>query len=185
MLFELGVAAAEQSIVGLEIDWDFALQKAISRQRRHFDAKTPENITPSDIAAAGAVAENLSRMLAKVFDDGLISIGPSIAGFQWIAQGNGDFSVDGSLIEVKCSAGRFGAADYRQMLMYWLLSYAASVEGVGEEWTDGFLINPRRNAIVYVDFDMFIRVTAAGRSKVEILELFSAMVGDHVLRISG
>lgn len=32
------------------------------------------------------------------------------------------------LIEVKCSGRNFGSADYRQILMYWLLSYMASIE---------------------------------------------------------
>jgi hypothetical protein len=61
--------------------------------------------------------------------------------------------------------------------MYWLLGYASSVENGTPEWSDGILMNPRLNFIVKLPFDEIIRVIGAGRSKVELLELFSSMVG--------
>ncbi|MCF6319728.1 MAG: hypothetical protein L3J83_10720 [Proteobacteria bacterium] len=107
---------------------------------------------------------------------------PEVVGFQWISSGVGDFSLDANLIEVKCINKRFGAADYRQVLMYWLLSYASAIEHDTDEWKKITLLNPRKNYIVEVSFDEIIEVTAAGKSKIEIVELFSSMVGDFALR---
>jgi hypothetical protein len=185
MLFELSIAAGEQLLSEGAIDWNASLQIAISRQRRHFDAKIPAKLEDADIAAASRVASNLVMMLRQIADTARapIVISPRIPGYQWIASGVGDFSMRTTLIEVKCSHKHFSSPDYRQVVMYWLLTYAAAVESRVEEWTECILLNPRTNLVFHSTFDELVRVTAAGRSKVEILELFSAMVSDHTFRL--
>ena len=183
MLFELAFAVGEQSLAGEDdIDWDSALASAVRRQRRHFDAKLPETLESVDKEIASQVGENLSLMVEDVAAAHSIEASPAIPGYQWISSGNGDFAAGPKLIEVKCTGKRFGASDYRQILIYWLLSYAASLEGKGEEWTFGVLLNPRRNELVEVRFDDLIETVGAGRSKVDVLELFSWLVGDHSAR---
>ena len=183
MLFELAVAVGEQCLDGREdVDWDAALALAIKRQRKHFDARVPDELSSADRTVASLVGENLWLMLEDVAGGQSIRTSPRIHGYQWIASGSGDFSCRSTLIEVKCAARRFGASDYRQILIYWLLSYAASVQGVGDEWETGVLLNPRRNELVEVRFDELIATVGAGRTKVEILELFSWLVGDHCAR---
>lgn len=182
MLFEVAIAVAEQMLISDKpIDWDECLLVAVARQRRHFDAQLPEALSIADQTAAVYVATNLVSMLhqTKVADGGVLVHSPSIPGYQWIASGVGDFSVGKWLIEVKCSNRRFSSSDYRQILMYWLLGYAAAVENGAPEWTDCILLNPRLNEIVALPYDEIIRITGAGRSKVEMLELFSCMVSDH------
>jgi len=179
MLFELAVAAGEQLIAGHSIDWQEAIGEATRRQRRHFDAKPPTLITKEDVYAAERVAHNLAIISAEIAGGAPITQSPPIPGYQWIASGAGDLAVGSKLLEVKCTARRFGASDYRQVLMYWLLSYADSIENDGNEWTECVLVNPRRNAIVEVRFNDLVRATSAGRTKVELLELFAWLVGDR------
>jgi hypothetical protein len=185
MLFELSIAAGEQLLLNRKIDWDASLQIAVARQRRHFDAKIPAKLEDADIVAASQVAENVAAMLSRIADlfRAPIVISPRIPGYQWIASGVGDFSTGTALIEVKCSHKHFSSPDYRQVVMYWLLTYAAAVESRVEEWTECILLNPRTNLVFRTTFDDLVRVIAAGRSKVEILELFSAMVSDHTFRL--
>lgn len=182
MLFEIAVAAGEQLINGsMSIDLGSAVDLAVSRQRRHFDAKLPQGITATDEEIIVAVANNLSVMLNEVCRANAEPLirSPHIPGYEWIASGTGDFAIGSTLIEVKCTNKLFSSSDYRQVMMYWLLSYASSIEGKATEWSNALLINPRLNAIVEVSFNETIQVIGAGRSKVEILELFSSMVGDH------
>jgi hypothetical protein len=184
MLFELSVAVGEQLSLSNkdEVDWGEALQSATRRQRRYFDAKLPEALTEADKVVASQVGENMAWMLEDVADGARLTASPKIPGYQWISSGNGDFSCGQKLIEVKCGARRFGSSDYRQILIYWLLSYAASIEGRGDEWEVGVLLNPRRNEIVEVRFDDLIEAVGAGRSKVDVLELFAWLVGDYAAR---
>ena len=63
--------------------------------------------------------------------------------------------------------------------MYWLLSYADAIERETPEWTHMVLINPRHCTRLTISFDQLVRMLAAGRSKVEILELFSAIIGER------
>lgn len=187
MLFEIAVAAGEQLIAGSEsIDLDQALDVAVKRQRRHFDAKLPQKLTDIDKTIAILVAENLAAMLDGVrsaSNEEPLVRSPHIPGYQWIASGTGDFAIGSRLIEVKCTNKLFSSSDYRQIMMYWLLSYASSIEGGAPEWSNALLINPRLNKIVEVSFDEVVRVIGAGRSKVDLLELFSSMVGDHNARM--
>jgi len=61
--------------------------------------------------------------------------------------------------------------------MYWLLSYAGALESNQTEWSEGILLNPRSGRYVAFRFDDFLRIVSAGRTKVDILELFASMVG--------
>jgi hypothetical protein len=179
MLFEIAVAAGEQLVDGRAgIDWVDCLKVAVSRQRQHFDAKIPQTLSESDKLAAEAVAMNLAAMLGQIRAEagGMLLLSPPIRGYQWVASGVGDFAVGTSLIEVKCTQKHFSSSDYRQVVMYWLLSYAAAVEGGSHEWTEVILMNPRLNRILKLPFNDIISVAGAGRSKVELLELFSAMI---------
>lgn len=183
MLFEVAVAAGEQLIAGNDqVEWDICLKVAVGRQRQHFDAKLPDFLSTADKTVAQWVARNLVAMLngikAAGGDEVLVS-SPNIPGYQWIASGVGDFSVGMRLVEVKCTNKHFSSSDYRQIVMYWLLGYASSVEHGTPEWSHGILMNPRLNCIVKLPFNEVISVIGAGRSKVELLELFSSMVGDR------
>jgi hypothetical protein len=187
MLFEIAVAVAEQLLSGIqEIDWEIGLNLAISRQKRHFDAKLPDSLSATDQIVTQTVARNLVAMLNQIQEGAgnqTLVRSPNIPGYQWIASGVGDFSVGTRLIEVKCTNKHFSSADYRQLVMYWLLGYASSVENGIPEWTDGILINPRLNYLVQLPFNQMIGVISAGRSKVELLEIFSSLVGDHAFQM--
>ncbi|MCA6111944.1 hypothetical protein [Bradyrhizobium cenepequi] len=185
MLFEVAVAAGEQLIGGNRaINWDSCLSTALARQREHFDAQLPQTLANADKQVALQVAENLVAMLAYIQAAGgggqnLIHA-PRIPGYQWVASGVGDFSIGTMLIEVKCTNRRFSSPDYRQILMYWLLSYCAAIEGTGVEWSEGILLNPRLNLLVRLSFNEIIGVVGAGRSKVELIELFSSSLGTRL-----
>ena len=180
MLFEIAVAVAEQFLSGAqEIDWEIGLNLAITRQKRHFDAKLPDSLSAIDKIVTQTVARNLVVMLNQIQEGAgnqPLARSPKIPGYQWIASGVGDFSVGTRLIEVKCTNKHFSSADYRQLVMYWLLGYASSVENGTPEWADGILINPRLNYVVQLPFNQILGVISAGRSKVELLELFSSLV---------
>lgn len=182
MLFELAVALAEQLLSLDSLDWETALALAVRRQRRHFDAREPVSVHDVDKVVALQVAENLASMLrdAQPLDSrDELRFGPEIPGYQWIASTAGDFSVGDTLIEVKCTNRNFSSADYRQILIYWLLSYAAALERGTGEWTRLTLMNPRRCTTLTIESDELVRLLGAGRSKVEILELFVSVVGER------
>ncbi|MDD9999767.1 MAG: hypothetical protein OXQ89_18665 [Rhodospirillaceae bacterium] len=187
MLFEVAFARGEQLLSGkASAEWDECLQVATQRQRLHFDASPPESLTDADMAIADFVGHNLAHMLGEIqTENGTAELvhSPRIPGYQWIQSSEGDFSIGTTLIEVKCTSKKFGSADYRQVLMYWLLSYASSIENRYSEWTNCILINPRLNHIVKFSFDEIINFISAGRSKVEVLELFSFVVGDYGLKL--
>jgi hypothetical protein len=101
---------------------------------------------------------------------------------EWIANGCGDFAIGDSLVEVKCTAKRFSSADYRQIAIYWLLSFAASIEARGDEWHDFVLLNPRSGVKVSMKFDGFLSTISSGRTKVETLQLFQSLIGSRLTR---
>jgi hypothetical protein len=152
MLFEIAVVAAEQLIDGrITVDWDACLNTAVKRQREHFDAELPIALSNVDKKASLCVARNLVAMLAHLrteADGETIVRAPRIPGYQWVASGVGDFSIGTTLIEVKCTDRHFVSSDYRQILMYWLLSYCAAIESGTPEWSQGILANPRLNLLV-------------------------------------
>jgi hypothetical protein len=182
MLFELAVSVAEQLLAGSSLpDWDAAMSVALARQRKHFDAIEPAGLDDIDRDIAIRVAQNLTAMLrvAETAGGHPLVLSPTIPGYQWIATGFGDFSVGSCLIEVKCTHRSFVSADYRQILMYWLLSYTGALEGRAPEWTHANIMNPRRGVTLTISFDELIRLVAAGRSKVELLAQFSTLVGER------
>lgn len=181
MLFELAVAVAERRLFDVNsIDWSECLGVAVRRQRRHFDVSIPDTLYPADKRVAEWVAANLVTCLSELsltYSEQVLK-SPYIPGFHWIAPGLGDFSIGNKLVEVKCTNKRFSSADYRQVLIYWLLGYASSLEHNTAEWSDVLLVNPRSNQVVCLPFDEIIYVTSAGRSKVELLELFASLVSE-------
>ena len=186
MLFEVAVVRGQQILMGrTEVDWDDCLRIATNRQRRHFDAQLPDSLGEVDMAVADWVGRNLAQMLDQVL---AVSPGcelvhsPRIVGYQWISSSEGDFALGEQLVEVKCTNKNFGSADFRQVLMYWLLSYAASIERGSKEWKKCILLNPRLNHMVEMPFDEAIGLSADGRSKVEILEMFAFVVGEYGLK---
>jgi len=187
MLFEIAYARAEQQLDDAGTDWNVCLEKAFERQRRHFNARLPLTLCDDDMKVANFVANNLLKMLRRIEKEDSVQklkCRPFIPGYQWIASGQGDFSIGTKLIEVKCTGRHFSSSDYRQVLMYWLLSYAYAIENDGVEWSHIIFINPRLNYVLELDFDDIISVIASGRSKIDVLELFSSMVGDHAPRAS-
>jgi hypothetical protein len=184
MLFELAVARAEQMLKGgSSANWDECLSVASSRQLRHFDARVPETLTCSDISLAEAVASNLFNMLSEIIQNHPgqeLIISPKLAGYSWIASGHADFSIGPLLIEVKCTSNNYSAADFRQVLMYWLLSYANSIERNGVEFSDCILLNPRRNSGLVFRFSMITRFASSGLGKLEVLRQFDSILSDAV-----
>lgn len=182
MLFEVAVAVAEQLLLGSEPDWSAALRSGVARQRRHFDARLPEELQDVDKAVALQVAQNLSTMMRIIAADDPNSAlvhSPEIPGYQWIASSTGDFAIGNRLIEVKCTNRHFSSADYRQILIYWMLSYLAALERGTGEWTHAVLVNPRSALMVAFPINDLVAVLGGGRSKVELLELFVTVVDER------
>lgn len=187
MLFEISYARGEQILNGtVSPDWDECLKAATERQRRYFDASIPKELDEADRVVAEKVGANMAQLIREICavrpGESLVN-SPVIPGYQWISSGEGDFSIGKDIVEVKCTSRNFGSADYRQILMYWLLSYAGTIESGDVEWRCGVLLNPRLNRMVQVSFDEIVSIVAAGRSKIEILELFSSVVGDNALKL--
>lgn len=183
-LFELAYSVAESLLNDKEIDWALCFQKTTERQQAYFDAKLPGRFDESDIAIAELVGRNLADTLLQmsIASRQPLVMRPRIPGLEWIASGNGDFSLGETLIEVKCTTKRFSSSDYRQVAIYWLLSYAAAIEGRGSEWKDFVLLNPRSGTRVRFNFDKFLSVIGSGRTKVDILQLFQSLVGSRLTR---
>lgn len=185
MLFELGYTVGERLLEGeASIDWANCFDETLRRQRVYFDAKLPDHLTELDQSLAETVGRNLANSLNEMsrVSGRSIVIRPRIPGLEWIASSHGDFALESTLVEVKCTAKRFSSADYRQVAIYWLLSYAASIEGHGTEWQDFVLFNPRSGAKVSMKFDAFSSIISSGRTKVEILQLFLFLVGSRLTR---
>ncbi len=187
MLFELAVARAEMLLnFEREPSWDDCLILAVERQRRHYDAKVASRLEQCDRDVASHAANNLIAMLTSVrsqYPDMLLQINPVIPGLGWIASGVGDFSLGSILIEVKHTDRNFVSGDFRQVIMYWLLKYAASIDSHDVVWSDCLLLNPRRNSGLLVNFDHLLRSASASSSRVELLELLRATVSqglDHL-----
>ena len=186
MLFELAIARAERLLSGkLEADWDDCLQVAAKRQGRHYDAKVPAVIAECDRQVAEHSAQNLVAMLRRVQEQHpkfKLKASPAIPGMGWIATGAADFSLGSILIEVKHTDRNFVSGDFRQVLMYWILKYASSIEGELDVWSDCLLLNPRRNSALLVNFDKLLRSASASSSRVEVYELLRSIVGHDLER---
>lgn len=178
MLFELAETRAERLLGGdEEPSWDDCLQVAAERQSRHYDAKIPDELKQCDIDVADHAAKNLVAMLKSVQaqnPDAPLERSPVIQGLGWIASGFGDFSIGSMLIEVKHTDRNFVSGDFRQVLMYWMLKYAASIENSSEVWSHVLLLNPRRNSALLVSFDYLLQSASASSNRVELFELLTA-----------
>ncbi len=186
MIFELSMARAESELRGGAVaSWDECLAITSKRQRRHFDARIPETLEPSDILVADLAACNLVAMLNSIQAQrpaAILEHAPLIPGLGWVASGNGDFAIGSTLIEVKHTERNFGAGDFRQILMYWLLRYARAIENDSAIWLDVLLLNPRRNAALLVNYDYLLRSASASSNRIELLELLRSAVGHDVDR---
>lgn len=185
MLFELGYTVGERLLTGaVGIDWPYCFAETVRRQRVYFDAKLPEQLEPGDQCLAETVGKNLAAIMTSlsVSAGNPIVFRPPIPGLEWISGGYGDFAIGATLVEVKCTAKRFSSADYRQVAIYWLLSFAASVEGRGKEWESFVLLNPRSGEMVMMTFNSFLAIISSGRTKVDILQLFLSLVGSRLTR---
>ncbi len=186
MLFEVASARAELMLRGdAAPSWEDCLALAVIRQRRHFDAKIPLSLSQVDMAVAERASANLVTMLHE-FEAGVsgssVEISPRIPGLGWVAPGNGDFALGVHLIEVKHTNRNFVAGDFRQVLMYWLLKYAANVETDTSVWSEVILLNPRRNCWLQVNFDYLLKSASANLNRVELSELLRSIVGHEVDR---
>jgi hypothetical protein len=181
MLFEISMARAESELRnGAAASWHECMMVASSRQRRHFDARIPEKLEPSDISVVDHAARNLIAMLDSIRSQrpsAVLEHAPIIPGLGWVASGNGDFALGSTLIEVKHTGRNFGAGDFRQVLMYWLLQYARMVENDGQVWSEVLLLNPRRNAALLVNYDHLLRSASASSNRVELVELLRSAIG--------
>ncbi len=183
MLFELAMARAEIILDGNhEPSWDECLRIAASRQRRHYDAKTPVQLHLRDQQIATLAADNLVVMLKSAksqYPKEILVREPRVPGLSWIASGAGDFSLGPMLIEIKHTDRNFIAADFRQMLMYWLLKCAAAMEKNDHIWTDCLLLNPRRNSALLINFNYLSSAASENHGRIELLELFQAVVSQN------
>ena len=127
-----------------------------------------------------AVGHNLLGALQAIgeIQNDTIVIEPRIPGYRWVASGIGDFATSKSIIEVKCSRKRFATADYRQVLMYWLLGYIEALDKGVDCWDSGFLLNPRLGFAVAFSFDQLIPLVAFRRSALRVVESFAAIVDE-------
>lgn len=183
MLFEVAYAKAEFILKdNANTTWESCLTIALSRQSRYFDAILPNSLSITDITVANNAADNIVKSLEFIHQkigNGPINISPTIPGYNWISKGEGDFSISNTLIELKCGSSRFSSSDIRQILMYWLLSYAASLEKNEQEWIDGILLNPRLNLYITFKFNELAKILSGGKSKIEILQIFDSLISSH------
>ncbi|MCJ2141250.1 hypothetical protein [Methylobacterium sp. E-066] len=186
MLFELSMARAESLLRGeAPSDWDECLRIASSRQKQHYDAKIPDKLSRYDIEVADHAASNLIVMLKSIqmqCPNLPLEHGPLIPGLGWIASGRGDFAIGSMLIEVKHTEENFRSGDFRQVLMYWLLKYAKSVEDNDSIWSEILLLNPRRNSALRIKYEYLIRSASAGLNRIELVELLRSAAVQEVAR---
>ncbi len=186
MLFELSMARAEIILDGKgEPRWDDCLMVATDRQKQHYDSKVPARLEQCDMDVASHAANNFIAMLMSVQSQHpsmALRRSPVIPGLGWIASGVGDFTLGSILVEVKHTDRNFVSGDFRQVLMYWLLKYAASIEENDEVWSDCLLMNPRRGSGLLINFDYLLRSASASSSRVELLELLRSIVDQDMDR---
>ncbi|TFH84899.1 hypothetical protein EQG41_20110 [Billgrantia azerbaijanica] len=179
MLFELSISAAEQLLDDAgAINWAQCLQEAGEKQRRYFDAQVPTSLGANDMAVAEQVAQNLIAGLSEIAqkDQQPVEPAPHIPGFRWISSGAGDFATDQTIIEVKCSSKPFSTADYRQIVIYWLLKQIQAVENGLSYWRVGVLLNPRSGRLVEFSFDELINLIAPHHAGGAVLDVFRSII---------
>ena len=167
------------------LSWNDCLRVSIDRQSRHYDARTPVQLEQCDLDIASHASNNLVAMLMSIQSQHptMKLVGsPVIPGLGWIASGVGDFSLGPILIEIKHTNRNFVSGDFRQVLMYWLLKYAASIERHDIIWSDCLLLNPRRNSGLLFNFEYLLRSASASSGRVELLELLRAILNQDLDR---
>lgn len=184
MLFELAVARAELILSGQsEPEWTECIDIALKRQSRHYDARTPDGIEEVDKQVAEHAAQNLFSMLEQTSKGHGFPIvrSPVIPGMGWIASGTGDFAIGNILVEVKHTNRNFGAGDFRQTLMYWLLKYASAIESDEQVWTKCLLLNPRLNSGLSINFDKLLQSASSNSNRVELCEALRSIVEHDIV----
>ena len=175
MLFEIAIAVTEMTRwESEEFDLDVCISRAIQRQRKHYDARLSKTLTDVDRKIVFWTAENLNAMLDRVesMHGSAVVAEPRIPGFGWIANSIGDYACGDCIVEVKCSGRPFSSADYRQVTIYWLLSYMQSLEGQAGHWENMSLLNPRMNVMVNLKYQDLLALISGGRNTVEIVQAF-------------
>lgn len=176
MLYEIAYARAEIILRGnVPVEGEY-VKKAIKRQSRYFDAIKPKIITSDEKILITLVSDNLVNGLSELSSNTPLIISPPISGLEWISSSYGDFSFKTTLVEVKCTGKNFGANDYRQILLYWLLNYTKCLRTDDFSWEVGILFNPRQNSTVIVNFDELHRLVSGGRNIIETIELLQSVV---------
>lgn len=181
LLFEIGIVVAEMTRWDAkDVDWKVCVERAVERQRRFYDRKAPTRVEATDKLIAWEVAHNLNAMLTYYEEKRgeEVSREPPIPGYGWISNSVGDYAQETSIIEVKCTSKHFSSADYRQVAMYWLLSYIESLEKGGQPWEIAILLNPRKNLTVEIVMDEFMQLVSGGRSLLELVQAFRGFFPD-------
>jgi len=185
MLFEIAYSRAEQLLNNVD-DWDKCFKSALAKQERYFDFKRPPNPTHKDFQIAETVAVQICdglEYMKRLFNSNDLVIAPKISGMHWISSSHGDFSLKNHLIEIKCTSRNFGGADYKQLIIYWLLMLSASLENDTPVPEFGVLFNPRRNTVVRFSFEEFISIAGAGISKLDLINLFGSLLSQYNERL--
>lgn len=180
LLFEFSYVIAEEMIKEQSINYNKCFNKAVERQNKYYDfsLKEEENLD-LEVGIATAVADNLVEILQeiKAANNDDIIVSPFIPGYEWVSNSTGDFSIGDSLIEVKCSNKNFSALDYRQILVYFLLGYIKSLNSTESTiYENLILVNPRLNKMIKCNGENLLFEVSAGRSKIETVQLFSAII---------
>ena len=182
LLFEIACVRTDRSLLDIEFENPEAcLEEAWHRQSKFYDARHVSSIGNHEWNLASRVSDSLLSFLRQQSrqSESKISSAPLIHGYQWIGNSRGDYSIGNRIIEVKCSAGNFSGADYRQVLIYWMLSLISEIEGQGTAWKEASLINPRRCVAVDLDLENFLVVAGRGASKVEMVQRFASVIGER------
>lgn len=183
LLFEVACVRADRLVERSEPadDKGSCLADAWRQQSRFYDAKRVDTISAQDWSTACLVGDSLyqSLLVAQGNIGRSIVVRPSVPGCQWIGNSWGDYAVGDCLIEVKCVSGNFSGADYRQVLVYWMLSLVAEIEGRGTAWRGAVLINPRRGLMVDLDLPDLLAIVGRGATHVEMMQRFLSVVGER------
>ena len=157
------------------------LAEAWRRQSRFYDARYVDSIGDNDWFIACAVGNSLRGALVDLSRSRgkTVVVRPQVLGCQWISSSCGDYSIGDCIVEVKCIVGNFSGADYRQVLIYWMLSLIADSEGRGTAWKQAVLVNPRRKLMVDLDLPGFLTMVGRGASHIEMMQRFLAVVGER------
>lgn len=179
MLFEISMCYAVDILdSGNNANFNKSVERAISKQRKYYDAQIPNNITDNDIKIIKLSASNLLKMIKYIKKENEncdLKSNPIIPGFGWINNAKGDFYNENILVEVKHTNSNFRAKDYRQVLMYYLLKYSNAIKKNENIWKECILINPRKNLYLSINFSELIYLLS-GSDELEAYNLFRVII---------